>query len=196
MVLPLAARREAHTREAAPAPARAPSRRVLVVEDNVPVADGMRFLLQHLRHDVRIAGDGAAGLEAIRDFRPDVVLCDIGLPGEVDGYALARAVRSDPAVAGTCLIAISGYGQASDRERAREAGFDLHVTKPVHPVRLEELLRSLPRRSDDQASTIPSGLSDDPRTIACTNSPESSPVGRRDSAGEPAEGSADDGTRR
>jgi len=85
------------------------------------------------------------GLETIRHFRPDVVLCDIGLPGEVDGYALARSVRSDAEIAGTCLIAITGYGQASDRDRAREAGFDIHVTKPVNPARLEELLSTLPR---------------------------------------------------
>ncbi len=78
-------------------------------------------------------------------FRPDVVLCDIGLPGEVDGYALARSVRADPAISGTRLIAITGYGQSADRDRAREAGFDLHLTKPVQPLRLEELLRRLPR---------------------------------------------------
>ena len=146
VLLPVAPRRSPDTRASARRPpVPAPPRRVLVVEDNGPVAEGMRFLLEHLRHDVRVAEDGAAGLETIRHFRPDVVLCDIGLPGEVDGYALARSVRSDAEIAGTCLIAITGYGQASDRDRAREAGFDIHVTKPVNPARLEELLSTLPR---------------------------------------------------
>jgi PAS domain S-box-containing protein len=145
VLLPTAERRDREVREKRESRKPAPPRRVVVVEDNVSVADGMRFLLEHLSHEVRVASDGAAGLEAIRSFRPEVVLCDIGLPGEIDGYALARAVRADSTVSGTCLIAITGYGQSSDRERARQAGFDLHLTKPVQPNRLEELLRGLPR---------------------------------------------------
>ncbi len=145
VLLPATERREPGVREKRDVRRPAPPRRVVVVEDNVPVADGMRFLLEHLSHEVRVAPDGAAGLEAIRAFRPDVVLCDIGLPGEMDGYALARTVRADPGISATCLIAITGYGQSADRERARQAGFDLHLTKPVEPSRLEELLRGLPR---------------------------------------------------
>jgi PAS domain S-box-containing protein len=122
-------------------------RRVLVVEDNAIVADGMRFLLEHLGHDVAVAGDGPSALAAIREYRPDVALCDIGLPGALDGYALARAVRDDPEVADTCLIALTGYGQEGDRRRTEEAGFDLHLTKPVQPSRLEEILAAPPRAS-------------------------------------------------
>ena len=122
-------------------------RRVLVVEDNAVVADGMRFLLEHLGHDVAVAGDGPSALAAIREYRPDVALCDIGLPGALDGYALARAVRDDPDVADTCLIALTGYGQEGDRRRTEEAGFDLHLTKPVQPSRLEEILAAPPRVS-------------------------------------------------
>jgi PAS domain S-box-containing protein len=145
VLLPTAERRVPEAREKGEARKPAPPRRVVVVEDNVPVADGMRFLLEHLSHEVRVAADGVAGLAAIRAFRPDVVLCDIGLPGEMDGYALAREVRADPAISATCLIAITGYGQSADRERAQQAGFDLHLTKPVQPTRLEELLHGLPR---------------------------------------------------
>ena len=143
--LPAAARRELDARSRTARTGPAPDRRVLVIEDNGPVADGMRFLLEHLGHHVRVSADGASGLVALREFLPEIVLCDIGLPGEIDGYALARAVRADPAVAGTCLIALTGYGQTADREQAREAGFDLHLTKPVDPKRLEEILAEPPQ---------------------------------------------------
>jgi CheY-like chemotaxis protein len=89
---------------------------------------------------VATAGDGRAGLERARRFRPDVVLCDIGLPGGLDGYAVARELRADPAFAGLRLIALTGYGQAEDQRQAHEAGFDLHLTKPVDPAKLLQLL--------------------------------------------------------
>jgi CheY-like chemotaxis protein/two-component sensor histidine kinase len=144
--LPTAARRDPEVRGRPREPAPAASRRILVVEDNGPVAEGMRFLLEHLGHRVRVSPDGASGLAAIREFRPEIALCDIGLPGEMDGYALARAVRSDEALAPTCLVALTGYGQTTDREQALDAGFDLHLTKPVDPKRLEEILAHLPGR--------------------------------------------------
>jgi CheY-like chemotaxis protein len=75
-----------------------------------------------------------------------VVLCDLGLPG-VDGYAVAAALRQDPATASVRLIAVSGYGREEDRRRCREAGFDHHLTKPVEPGELERLLATLPARS-------------------------------------------------
>ena len=74
-----------------------------------------------------------------RSARPDVILCDLGLPG-LDGYGVARALRSDPATAGTRLVAVSGYGQDEDRRRTREAGFDRHLVKPVNPDELREVL--------------------------------------------------------
>ena len=73
-----------------------------------------------------------------------MVLCDIGLPGGMDGYAVARALRSDPALSGSTLIALSGYGQEEDRRKARAAGFDRHLTKPVDPTALMRLLQELP----------------------------------------------------
>jgi signal transduction histidine kinase len=105
--------------------------RVLVIEDNLDAAESMRMLFAMTGHAVEVAHAGPAGLEAARAFRPQVVLCDIGLPGGMDGYAVARAMRRDPALAGVLLIALSGYGQDEDRRRSREAGFDAHLIKPV-----------------------------------------------------------------
>jgi CheY-like chemotaxis protein len=113
-------------------------RRVLVVEDNVDAAETLRDLLELAGHQVEVAHDGFAGVESARAFQPEVVLCDLGLPG-MDGYAVAAELRRDPATAAR-LIAVSGYGQEEDRRRSREAGFDLHLTKPVDPLELERLL--------------------------------------------------------
>jgi signal transduction histidine kinase len=107
-------------------------RRVLVIEDNVDGADTLRDVLELDRHEVRVAHDGLAGVAAAREFLPDVVLCDIGLPG-IDGYEVARRIRSDPALRGASLVAVTGYALAEDRERARAAGFDAHLAKPLSP---------------------------------------------------------------
>jgi PAS domain S-box-containing protein len=113
--------------------------KVLVVEDNRDAADTLRELLDLLGHQVEVAYSGPEGLAAARRFRPDVVLCDLGLPG-MDGYALAAELRAGPETAHARLIAVSGYGQEEDRDRSRDAGFDLHLTKPVDPERLTGLL--------------------------------------------------------
>lgn len=114
-------------------------RRVLVIEDNEDVADTMREMLTMDGYVVEVAATGPAGVETARRFRPEIVLCDIGLPG-MDGYAVARALRADPAMSAR-LIALTGYGREDDQARARAAGFDLHVTKPVDPKTLAALLR-------------------------------------------------------
>ena len=82
----------------------------------------------------------AAGLEKAREFRPEIILCDIGLPGGMDGCGFARAARQDPALKDAYLIAMTGYGQDEDRRRTREAGFDVHLAKPVDPEVLEWLI--------------------------------------------------------
>jgi PAS domain S-box-containing protein len=120
--------------------------RVLVIEDHPDAAESLRMLLQVFGHAVAVAHAGKVGLESARVFRPDVVLCDIGLPGGMDGYAVADALRRDPEAAGMALIALSGYGQEEDKRRARQAGFDRHLTKPVDPQTLAQLLGGLPRR--------------------------------------------------
>jgi CheY-like chemotaxis protein len=117
----------------------APGRRILVVEDNHDVAEALCGLLQLYGHEVEVASCGRDGVAAARRLRPEVVLCDIGLPG-MDGYAVARALRRDPSTAAARLIAVSGYGMDEDRRRSEEAGFELHLTKPVRPADLQRLL--------------------------------------------------------
>ena len=121
-------------------------RRILVIEDNHDAAESMQLLLELSGHTVTVAFDGPGGLEAAKRFQPEVVLCDIGLPGAMDGYAVARSLRSDGVPGLVTLIALTGYGQDEDQARAREAGFDIHLTKPVDPVALQKLLGELPGR--------------------------------------------------
>jgi PAS domain S-box-containing protein len=113
--------------------------RILVVEDNVDAAESLRMLLQLLGHQVAVAFTGPEGVRVAKDWHPEVILCDIGLPG-LDGYGVADALRHDPATAQVQLIAITGYGQDEDRHRAEHAGFDHHLTKPVDPRQLQPLL--------------------------------------------------------
>ncbi|HEX2573981.1 MAG TPA: chemotaxis protein CheB [Polyangia bacterium] len=121
-------------------------RRVLVIEDNVDAAESLSLVLELAGHEVFIAGTGAAGVEKARELQPDVVLCDIGLPGGMDGYAVAGALRADPATASIYLAALTGYGMAEDRSQALAAGFDAHLTKPTDPGALKRLLMNLPSR--------------------------------------------------
>lgn len=107
------------------------ARRVLIVEDYEDAAETMAMTLRSFGCDVEVAGDVAAGLSTAGEYRPDVVLCDIGLPGDRDGYDLARSIRSDPELDGIRLVAITGFGSDLDRAQADEAGFDDHLTKPV-----------------------------------------------------------------
>jgi PAS domain S-box-containing protein len=118
--------------------------RVLVVEDSADARLGLQLLLQQSGHSVETAGDGQDGLAKLRRFRPDVALIDVGLPG-MDGYELARMARSQPETRDIRLIAITGYGQAADKRRALDAGFDLHLAKPVDPLALQELLNGIER---------------------------------------------------
>jgi CheY-like chemotaxis protein len=112
---------------------------VLVIEDNPDAAETLADLLALFGHEATIALSGPEGVEMARSFRPDVVLCDIGLPG-MDGYAVARSLRIEPATRTARLIALTGYGRESDRQRTQEAGFDLHLVKPVEPLELKRLL--------------------------------------------------------
>jgi len=113
------------------------ARRILIIEDNRDSADSLRDLLQLYGCQVTVAHTGPEGLELARRIQPEVIVCDIGLPG-MDGYALARALRQQAELSHVLLLAMSGYGQEEDLKRSREAGFDGHLVKPVDP---EELLR-------------------------------------------------------
>jgi PAS domain S-box-containing protein len=121
--------------------------RVLVVDDNVDAADSLVALLEILGHTTRVAHDGVQGLEAAREFVPDLVFLDIGLPG-MSGHEVAREIRRTAALRQVVLIALTGWGSESDQQRSQEAGFDQHLIKPVSLEALEQALaaaaRSLP----------------------------------------------------
>ena len=106
-----------------------PSLRVLVVDDNVDTVTTLALLVKESGHEVRTAYDGSTVLEAALDYRPDVVLLDIGLPG-LNGFEVAKRLRQQPALQNVVLVAMTGYGQESDRQRSKEAGFDHHLVKP------------------------------------------------------------------
>ncbi|HYG61287.1 MAG TPA: ATP-binding protein [Thermoanaerobaculia bacterium] len=124
----------------APVPVGTPTLpRILLVEDNPDAAMALTDLLRLWGHEVAVAADGATALEIAGSFRPDVLLLDIGLPG-MDGYELAHRLRLQEGLAAARFIALTGYGQETDRRRAAEAGFDHHLTKPADPKVLRELL--------------------------------------------------------
>ncbi|HJT78286.1 MAG TPA: response regulator [Gemmataceae bacterium] len=116
--------------------------RVLVVDDNRDAADSLALLLPLWGHAVRVAYDGPAALEAVRAYRPEVVLLDLGLPG-MTGYEVAGRLRREPGLEKVVLVAVSGYGQEADRRRTRGAGFRDHLVKPVDPGDLRQLLAGL-----------------------------------------------------
>ena len=128
-------------REAARPPKAAAARpkRVLVVDDNIDAADSIVLILRGAGYEVSCAYDGPSVLPAARNFRPDVVVLDIGLPG-MDGYEVARQLRGQQEFRSTPLVAVTGYGQADDRVKSLEAGFDAHLTKPVNPQQLQQFI--------------------------------------------------------
>jgi signal transduction histidine kinase len=131
--LPLAREaRPADVPDAPAAPTGAGSCRVLIVDDNVDAVEMMAALLEMHGHEVRVAHDAASALAAAHDFAPEAAVLDIGLPG-TDGYELARRFRGDARTRGVRLVALTGWGQDGDRVRARDAGFDVHLTKPADP---------------------------------------------------------------
>lgn len=115
------------------------SKRVLIVDDNDDAADAVAALLESVGHEARTAGSGRDALSAAREWRPDVMVLDIGLP-DMDGYELAEAVAAEAFVPAPLLIALSGYGRPDDLKRAREAGFDHHLLKPADPDALFGLI--------------------------------------------------------
>jgi len=117
------------------------SRRVLVIDDRADAILPIRVILRRDGHEVFEAHDGVAGVEMARHEKPDIVLCDIGLPGKLNGYDVVKELRATPSTRDALIVALSGYSQPSDRQRAREAGFDLHLAKPIDATRLRDLVR-------------------------------------------------------
>jgi CheY-like chemotaxis protein len=127
----------------AQAPAASPptiARRVLVVDDNADAADTLDLLLRSLGHTTRVANNGLDALRLASEFRPDIILLDIGMPG-IDGYEVARRLEDLRKEYAFRIIAVTGWGQEADRKKAREAGFDFHLLKPVDITLLEQVLR-------------------------------------------------------
>jgi CheY-like chemotaxis protein len=112
-------------------PEAAAARKVLIVDDNTDAAEMLAEALAAMGHETRVAFDGPSGLDAAAGFVPDIAFLDIGLPA-MDGYELARKMRSELGVPGLRLVALTGYGQDSDRQRSTEAGFDGHMVKPIN----------------------------------------------------------------
>jgi two-component system CheB/CheR fusion protein len=129
---------------------------ILVIEDNVDAAESIAHLLELEGHRVHVATDGRSGIAKARELRPEVVLCDIGLP-DVDGYEVARELRADAALRGTRLVALTGYTLPEDKERARQAGFEAHLGKPSSPDELRRLFRSETTPRDGSAAARESG---------------------------------------
>ena len=117
--------------------------RIVIVDDRRDSAFVLATLLEMLNQDVRTASDAVSALEMIRRDRPDIVISDIGMP-EVDGYELARRIRAVPEFHDIVLVALTGFGQAGDKQRAKDAGFDMHLIKPVSASALEDLIATMP----------------------------------------------------
>ena len=115
--------------------------RILVVDDNEDGAESLALLLELAGHEVRTASSASSALEIAPAFQPEVLLLDIGLPG-MDGYELARRLRQSSLSRDAILIAVTGYGQESDKLRSAQAGFAHHLVKPIDPEALEQLLRA------------------------------------------------------
>ena len=141
--LPLIERPSASAGE--PESATSVRQRILIVDDNADAADSLALLLQLDGHDTHAVYSSGEALQVAESFHPDVILLDIGLP-EMNGYEVARRIRSVPRLKHTRLIALTGYGQADDQARARAAGFDEHLMKPVES---DALKRALSGRADD-----------------------------------------------
>lgn len=118
------------------------SRRILVIDDDHDVADSLVMFLETFGADVRVAYDGEGGVSAVREFRPELIFLDLGMP-KLDGYETARRIRALPEGRDVKLVALSGWGQGQVREQAREAGFDRQLTKPAGIEALQELLNDL-----------------------------------------------------
>ena len=121
--------------------------RVLLVEDNRDLADSFRILMETLGHEIHVAREGMAGLDAARARPFDMILVDIGLPG-MSGYEVARRLRVEPVTAKALVVAVSGYGRDEDKRQARAAGFDHYLVKPIDPGALQNLLARVRRAPD------------------------------------------------
>jgi CheY-like chemotaxis protein len=122
--------------------------RVVIIDDNVDAAHTLSMLVERLGGAARVAHDAGSGLDAVREFQPDIVFLDIGMPG-IDGYETCRRLRQQqPSQKQIVVVAVTGWGQSQDKQRALDAGFDAHLTKPVDPAAVSRVLSAnAPRQS-------------------------------------------------
>jgi len=117
-------------------------RRILIVEDNADSAESLKLLLEINNHSVRVAADSESGLKTAQQFLPQIIICDIGLPGRINGLDLAKIFKQDEKLKSAYLIALSGYGRAEDISEAKNAGFDYYLVKPMDFDKLIKLIGS------------------------------------------------------
>jgi PAS domain S-box-containing protein len=141
--LPIAGRIVAVDSTPARAAVEQAARRIVIIDDNEDAAHMLAMLVDELGGESFVAHDGHAGLRAVSEFRPDVVLLDIGMPG-MDGYETCRRMRMEPFGTDLVIVALTGWGQEQDKQQAMDAGFDAHLTKPADPATLERILLGLP----------------------------------------------------
>jgi CheY-like chemotaxis protein len=125
------------------------SLRVLIVDDNVHAAESLGMIVKLWNHDAKVSFDGPEAVELAEKYRPQVVLLDIGLPG-MDGYSVARSIRSQSETDGVVLVAMTGYGREEDVQRSKSSGFDHHLVKPIDFTELQELLREIGSAKTDR----------------------------------------------
>jgi CheY-like chemotaxis protein len=114
-------------------------RRVVVIDDNADAGQMLALLIRTMGGEAWTATNGSSGIRLARTFLPDLILLDIGMPG-LDGYETCRRIRQESFGRSVCIVALTGWGQDQDKQRASDAGFDLHLTKPADPLVLERLI--------------------------------------------------------
>ena len=125
----------------------AASRRILVIEDNTDSAEVLQTFLEIHGHCITVKSNGADGIAAARDLLPEVVICDISLSGDLNGYHVAEEIRRRRELNSTLLIALSGFGRPEDKEKSKSAGFDEHLTKPTDFDALLDLINNFDGRT-------------------------------------------------
>lgn len=118
-------------------------RRVLIIEDDLDSAEALQILLEMNQHTVEIALDGETALLKADQYNPDIIICDIGLPGKMNGHDVAKAIRSNENLRSVYMIALSGYGEKKDLQTSEIAGFDTHLVKPPDFEKLLLLIEAL-----------------------------------------------------
>ena len=122
------------------------SLRILVIDDNEASAKTLSWMMEFMGHEARFRLDGRSGMEFSREFQPNVIMLDIGLPG-MDGYELCALMKKEPALKDTLFIAQTGWGQKEHLKKSMEAGFDYHLVKPIQLPQLESILNSIAKKS-------------------------------------------------